>query len=149
MPGPTILWFRRDFRLSDHAALTAAVARGGPVVPVFVWDEVVDTLGAAHRWRLQQAVAHFAQTLADMGSRLILRRGPAAKVLPALVAELQADAVFWSRAYDPASQARDTAVKTTLKAQGTLAQSFPGHLLFEPWTVQTKQGSYFKVFTPF
>ena len=47
MMTPTILWFRRDLRLQDHAALTAAVARGGPVFAVFICDALVESLGAA------------------------------------------------------------------------------------------------------
>ena len=42
---PVILWLRRDLRLADHPALTAAVARGGPVIPVFIHDEVVEAMG--------------------------------------------------------------------------------------------------------
>ncbi len=44
MPDPVILWFRRDLRLADHPALTAAIARGGPVIPVFILDEVAADL---------------------------------------------------------------------------------------------------------
>jgi deoxyribodipyrimidine photo-lyase len=53
------------------------------------------------------------------------------------------------RAYDPDSVARDTRVKEALKEQGIDAQSFAGHLMFEPWTVKTQTGGYYKVYTPF
>ena len=52
MTSPTLVWIRRDLRLSDHVALTAAVKRGGPVIPVFIRDDLVDDLGAAPKWRL-------------------------------------------------------------------------------------------------
>ncbi|MCF6443423.1 deoxyribodipyrimidine photo-lyase [Nereida sp. MMG025] len=146
--SPTILWLRRDFRLGDHPALCAAVERGGPVIPVFILDEVAETHGAAPKWRLEQAVAQFAETLKAKGSRLILRRGKASDVLAQLVRDTGAGAVYWSRAYVPDQQARDTDVKSTLKDQGVDAQSFKGHLLFEPWTVETKTGGFYKVFTP-
>ena len=149
MPTPTIVWFRRDLRLSDHAALSAAVARGGPVIPVFVCDGLVQGLGAAPRWRLGLGVGHLADTLAGKGSRLILRAGEASDVLRALVDETGAGAVYWSRAYDPDSVARDTGVKAALKDRGIEARSFAGHLMFEPWTVETGQGGYYKVYTPF
>lgn len=142
------MWFRRDLRLSDHPALVAAVATGRPVIPVFIHDEVVESHGAAPKWRLGLGVADFARSLEALGSRLILRRGPALQVLQALVAETGAGAVYWSRLYDPASKARDTGVKAALKAAGVEAQSFHGHLLFEPWTVETKTGGFYKVYTP-
>jgi deoxyribodipyrimidine photo-lyase len=53
------------------------------------------------------------------------------------------------RGYDPASVARDTAVKAALKARGCEARSFAGHLLHEPWEVQTGQGGFYRVFTPY
>lgn len=146
---PVLLWFRRDFRLADHPALAAAVATGRPVIPVFLHDECVDTLGAAPKWRLGLAAECFDQKLRRIGSRLIFRRGKAAEVLSALASETGAAAVFWSRGYDPASVARDTGVKQRLVAQGLEARSFAGHLLFEPWAVANKAGSFFKVYTPF
>ena len=149
MSSPTILWVRRDLRLTDHAALNAAVKRGGPVIPVFVRDETVDDLGAAPKWRLGLGLEHYAGTLAEKGSRLILRSGDARSIIPALAQETGAGAVYWQRAYDPASVARDTDVKTALKEAGIEAQSFAGHLMFEPWTIETGQGAFYKVYTPF
>ncbi|MDC3368222.1 deoxyribodipyrimidine photo-lyase, partial [bacterium] len=145
---PTLLWFRRDLRLQDHAALTAALARGGPVIAVFICDAQVETLGSAPKWRLGQGIAALQKAVADKGNRLILRRGAAIDVIPKLVEETGATAVYWQRSYDPASQARDAEVKAFLSAMGLEAKSFKGHLLFEPWTVQTKLGGFYKVYTP-
>ncbi|MDP5336052.1 MAG: DNA photolyase family protein, partial [Paracoccaceae bacterium] len=69
-------------------------------------------------------------------------------VLGKLVAETGARAVYWSRLYDPQAQSRDAAVKQALKAEGIDARSFGGHLMFEPWTVATKTGGYYRVYTP-
>ncbi len=144
---PVILWLRRDLRLADHPALTAAVARAGAGDPVFVLDEVAEAMGAARsfgwargcgcsarRWRRRVAAG--------------LRRGRALDVLRRLVAETGAGAVYWSRLYDPAARARDTEVKAALKADGVEARSFAGHLLFEPWEVLTGSGGFYRVFTP-
>lgn len=148
MTKPTLLWIRRDLRLSDHPALLAAVDRG-PVIPIFIHDQTVEDLGAAPKWRLQIGLEHFAKSLQSRGSRLILRRGAALDVLQAMIAETGAEAVFWTRAYDPAAVARDTEVKATLKDAGVEARSFGGHLLFEPWTAETKTGGFYRVYTPF
>ena len=145
---PILFWFRRDLRLSDHEGLSAAAATGRPVIPVFIHDEVVETHGAAPKWRLGLGVAHFSKTLEGIGSGLILRRGRALDVLRDLVRETGAGAVWWSRAYDPAAIARDTEVKSGLTGDGIDAQSFKGHVLFEPWTVETKTGGFYKVYTP-
>ncbi len=146
--SPILMWFRRDLRLGDHAALTAACATGRPVIPVFINDEQVVSLGAAPKMRMGLAVDHFDGALRAQGSQLILRKGAALDVLRDLIKQTGAGAVYWSRLYDPASKTRDTDVKAALKSDGIDAQSFAGHLLFEPWTVETKTGGFYKVYTP-
>jgi len=146
---PLLLWFRRDLRLSDHPMLTAAVETGRPLVPVFILDPETERLGAAAKWRLGRGLAVFGAALRAAGSRLILRRGPALRVLQGLLAETGAAGVHWSRLYDPASRARDAGVKSALREEGRIAVSHPGHLLHEPWTVMTGQGGPYRVYTPF
>ena len=149
MTSPIIVWFRRDLRLSDHAALTKAAQSGAPVFPVFIYDEVVDTHKAAPKFRLGLGVEVLARSLGAIGSKLILRRGRALDVLQELIAQTGAKSVYWSRAYDPDSIARDKGVKAGLKDKGIAADSFKGHILFEPWTVETKTGGFYKVYSPF
>ena len=148
--SPILIWLRRDLRLSDHPAFDAACATGRPVVPVYILDTQAAALGAAPEFRLGLGLGHFAQTLAAQGSRLIFRRGAGAlDALTALIKETGAGAVYWSRQYEPDAVARDTQVKAALKERGIEARSFGGHLMFEPWTVETKTGGYYKVYTPF
>ena len=146
---PLILWFRRDLRLTDHPMLAEAAQTGRPLIPVFILDPETEGLGAAPKWRFGLGIAEFAKALEALGARLILRRGAALDVLTGLMAETGATGVWWSRLYDPESVARDTGVKASLKAAGHEARSFNGHLLFEPWTVTTGQGGFYRVYTPF
>jgi deoxyribodipyrimidine photo-lyase len=115
---------------------------------VFIHDELIEDLGAAPKWRFGLGIGVFGDSLRGLGSDLILRRGKAVDVIKALVEETGATEVVWSRAYDPAAIARDTEVKSTLKDMGVKAESFVGHLIFEPWTVKTKAGGFFKVYSP-
>jgi deoxyribodipyrimidine photo-lyase len=144
---PVILWFRRDLRLADNAAMAAAAGR--TVIPVFLYDETVEALGAAARWRLGEGVRRFAEELEAKGSRLILRRGPALETMRSLVADTGADAVHWQRVYDRDGILRDRAVKEGLTSSGIVARSFAGATLFEPWEVRSGSGGPYKVFTPF
>ena len=147
--APLILWLRRDLRLDDAPMLAEAAASGRAVIPLFILDPETEALGAAPKWRLGLGLEAFAQALERIGARLILRRGPALAVLRALIAETGASGVWWHRLYDPAAVARDTAVKSALKADGIAARSFAGHLLFEPWEVETGTGGFYRVYTPF
>lgn len=146
---PTIWWVRRGLRLEDNEALSAAVAAQAPVIPLFIHDEAVELLGTAPAWRLGAGLAAFQDTLAALGSRLILRRGPAAEVLDAVIRETGAQSVVWNRPYDMDQMDRDTALKSDLVARGIAARSFAGHLLFEPMVPKTGQGGHFKVYSPF
>jgi deoxyribodipyrimidine photo-lyase len=147
--APLILWFRRDLRLEDNPLLSDAAQTGRPLLPVFLLDPETEALGAAPKWRLGLGVEAFAARLAERGLRLTLRRGPALEALQALVAQTGARGVWWGRHYDPAAVARDTAVKAALKAQGIEARSLAGHLLHEPWSVETGTGGFYKVYTPY
>jgi deoxyribodipyrimidine photo-lyase len=150
--SPTLLWFRQDLRLADNPALAAAVARGGPVIPVYVWspeEEGSAAPGAACRWWLHQSLKALDASLRPLGSRLIVRRGPARATLGALAAETGATAVLWNRRYEPAVSARDREVKASLAAAGLAVESFNSALLFEPWELATGSKTPFQVFTPF
>jgi deoxyribodipyrimidine photo-lyase len=144
----SVVWLRDDLRLADNPALRAAADRGGAVVVLYLLDEVSDgirPLGGASRWWLHHSLESLRESL---GGALTVRVGAAADVLPAIVAESSADAVFWNRRYDNGRHV-DAALKTSLRADGIEVQSFQSALLFEPWTVTTAEGTPYKVFTPF
>ncbi|MEM9796947.1 MAG: deoxyribodipyrimidine photo-lyase [Pseudomonadota bacterium] len=149
MTSPILLWHRRDLRLTDNPALRWAAAQGRPVLPVFTLDEVVARWGAAPRWRLGLSLEDFGGRLNGIGSRLVLREGKALDVLRALAAETGAGAVVWNRLYVEEERRRDTKVKEALRGDGLEARSFNGHVLHEPWTVETGSGGFYKVYTPF
>lgn len=147
-----VCWFRRDLRLADNPALQAALDSAEAVVPLYVWspgDEGEWAPGAASRWWLHQALAALDAALRARGSRLVLRAGPAATELPALVAATGAEGVFWNRLYEPALVARDTLIEAQLRGAGVIARSFKSGLLFEPEELETGQGNPYRVFTPF
>ena len=148
----SLVWFRSDLRLSDNPALTAALARGEPVVPFFVLDDEDAgewALGGAARWWLHGSLERLAEDLESRGSRLILRRGPAEDIVASLVAETKAGAVFWNRRYEPWAIRRDTRIKDSLSGRGLSVRSFNAALLREPWDIKTQQGGSYRVFTPF
>ena len=151
MPN-ALVWFRNDLRLADNPALQAALDAGYAPVCVHVHapsEEGEWMPGAAsNAWR-HRSLAALDADLRRRGSRLRLFRGPSLQTLQTLIAACDAEAVFWNRRYEPAVERRDALIKRTLRAQGVHAESFKGALLFEPWQLQTGQGSPYKVFTPF
>jgi deoxyribodipyrimidine photo-lyase len=149
---PILLWFRRDLRLSDNPALDAALAVGRPVIPLFILDDADANEwapGGASRWWLHGSLSALAAEIASAGNRLVLRSGSAAPILEELLAETGATSVYWNRRYEPWATARDERIKTALKGRGVDARSFNAGLLKEPWTLTTRKGEPYKVFTPF
>lgn len=150
--GATLVWFRDDLRVADNPALSAAVELGGPVIALFVFDEVsphIRPLGGASKWWLHESVLSLQSSLEELNIPLILRAGAAHTVVPDVVAEAGATAVTWNRRYGAAEIAIDTELKATLRAGGVHVASFQASLLFEPWTISTGQGTPYSVFTPF
>lgn len=143
-----IWWIRRDLRLADNAALLA-VAEAGPVIPLFIFDERFQSLGAAPRWRLQEGLRALGAALEARGSKLILRKGDARAVLPGVMDETGASGVHWLRLYDPYSREVDAEIKAALREDGYEAESHAGHLLQEPMNVRTQAGDFYKVYSPF
>jgi deoxyribodipyrimidine photo-lyase len=150
--APTLLWFRQDLRLEDHPALQAAMSKGGAIIPVYIWspeEEGEWSLGGASKWWLHGSLLSLQNELKAAGLSLIIRRGSSQEVLNSLAEEVSADAVFWSRRYEPYAIKRDAAIKAALKKKGLQAQSFNSSLLYEPWTISNRQQKPFQVFTPF
>jgi deoxyribodipyrimidine photo-lyase len=149
--GPILVWLRKDLRLADNPALAAAAATGRPVIPLYILDETpgVRPMGGASLWWLDKSLTALAASLEAIGSRLILRRGPAREVLDDIVAHARPAAVVWNRLYDAAAIDRDSAIKAWLKDEGVACESFNAGLLNEPWTVKNGSGQPYKVFTPY
>ena len=149
----TIVWFRQDLRIADNPALTAAVDRGSPVIPVYIHapgEEGGWSPGAASRWWLHHSLVSLGESLAGLGSRLCLRAADdSLDELLRLARECGADCVVWNRRYEPASVARDRQIKLQLRASGLATSSHNSALLFEPWEVKSKSGGPFQVFTPY
>ena len=148
----SLVWLRDDLRLADNPALRAAVDRDEPVAVLYLLDEEspgIRPLGGAARWWLHHSLAELAARLAERGGALVLRRGSAADVVPQVIRETGADAVFWNRRYGGPEREIDTALKTRLREAGLEVGSFAANLLFEPWTVRTGADTPYAVFTPF
>lgn len=115
----TVLWFRRDLRLSDNPALIEAIhraGRDGAVVPLFVLDDRLRAAAGPPR------VAYLSRTLraldASIGGRLVIRAGPPAATLAGLAAEVGAEAVLAAEDFGPYGRRRDGEVVAELDRAG-------------------------------
>jgi deoxyribodipyrimidine photo-lyase len=152
MASASLVWFRRDLRLADNPALTAAIARGGPVVPLFIWapaEEAPWQPGAASRWWLHHSLLALDGDLRKLGVPLVVRQGASLAKLQAVIRATGATSVFWNRLYEPALRQRDEHIAAALHRSGIEVQSFGANLLFEPESIAKQAGGPFQVFTSY
>lgn len=152
MPEPALLWFRHDLRLTDHPALRAAMEGDRPILPVFVLDD--DAAGAARpggaaRWWLRGSLAALGQDLAARGAPLLLARGRAETILPALALAAGARQVHAGRGYEPWARAQSRRVHEALADAGRALTLHTTALLREPHGFRAGSGNPYAVYTPF
>ncbi len=148
-----LVWFRRDLRDFDHAALHAALRDARTVYCAFVFDrEILDALPRPDDRRVEfihDAVVELDRALAARGGALIVRHGRARDAIGGLAAELAVDAVYANHDYEPAARDRDAAVAQDLADRGIAFETRKDHVIFERDEVLSQSGKPFSVFTPY
>lgn len=143
-----IHWFRQDLRLSDNPAL-AKCAVNGDVLPIFILDDCnagSQEPGAVSRIWLHHSLLALNKSL---NGALRVFKGNPIEIIPKLISETGANGVYWNRCYEPWQIERDRIIKLTLRDKNIECESFNGSLLWEPWDILKKDGTPYKVFTPF
>ncbi|MBB1025227.1 deoxyribodipyrimidine photo-lyase [Dietzia sp. DQ12-76] len=142
----SILWFRRDLRLSDHPALLAAVDSADEVLPVFVRDPVLLKRGGARTDRLEASLTALS---ADTGGALVVRTGDPAEVIAELAEAVDAAQVHVSRESTPYGRRRDDRARELLGGAGRELLETGSPYAVGPGRVLNKSGEPYRVFTPF
>jgi deoxyribodipyrimidine photo-lyase len=153
-----LVWFRRDLRSADNAALYHALKAARQVWCVFVYDRaILDPLPRADRRVafIQASLADLDRQLAALaaphghGVRLVTRHGLATDEIPRLAAALGVQAVYASHDDEPAALARDAAVRDALGRAGIALHTGKDHVVFERSELLTGSGKPYAVFTPY
>ena len=146
-----ILWLRRDLRLDDNPALQALLDDGHTPVPVYIHDETDPDwpLGAASAWWLHHSLTALEKSFQQCGSGLIVLAGNTRKQLSRLIETTGAEAVYLNRCYEPAFIGHDEAIRKALERTGISMHSYTGTLLRAPEGIAKKDGTPYRVFTPF
>jgi deoxyribodipyrimidine photo-lyase len=150
--SPSIVWFRQDLRLDENPAVSAAVKRGGPIIPVFIWspEEEGDwPPGAASRWWLHHSLKALDASLRKRGSRLTLMRGKTEALLIRAAMESGAETIYCNRRYEPSALSVEASLRKRFEEEDLEFKAFNGSLFFDPAKVTSKTGGPYRVFTPF
>ncbi|MFN3883772.1 MAG: cryptochrome/photolyase family protein [Rhodocyclaceae bacterium] len=147
-----LVWFRRDLRDFDHAALSAALREASKVYCAFVFDtDILAGLPKADRRVdfIHRSVCELDAALKAQGGGLIIRHGRAVEEIPRLASELGATTVHANRDHEPFARARDAAVAAALAADGRVFRDHKDQTIFERDEILTRSGTPFSVFTRF
>ena len=154
-----LVWLRRDLRVDDNAALYHALRAARQVWCTYIFDRaqlaalpradrriefIRDSLVGLEAQLRAAAASHGVE-----GIHLLVRHGQAAQALPALAAELHAQAVYASHDAEPESLTGDAQLRGALAELGVSLHTGKDHVLFERSEVLTLAGGPFSMFTPY
>ena len=149
----TLVWFRRDLRDYDHAALYEALKSSEEVFCLFVFDtEILDLLQNKADRRVEflwESLKELKAALQGHGGDLIVLNGLARELVVEEAQRLGVEAVFSNRDYEPNAVARDVDVAEKLAKNKIAFHQFKDQVLFEKDEVLTQQGKPYGVFTPY
>ena len=157
----SIIWFRRDLRLHDNAALEWACENSAAVIPVYIHspeEEKPWAPGAASRWWLHHSLLSLQKKLADKGLKLHFYSGNSEQVIPKIIAESKADHLVYNRLYEQHLHDRDLRIEKKLEEKKSIdgfsieefeVVTFDSGLFFSPGTVLNNQQLPYRVYTPF
>lgn len=138
-----IVWLRRDLRVHDQPALTAAFQECDEVLPLFVFDEPLlrsHEFGSACVNFMLGCLQELSASLADLGLALQWRLGEPVEAVVQAARESKADVVYWNRDYEPVAIDRDRRVQLALAELGIRARTFKDHVVFEAEEIRGATG---------
>ena len=149
----SLVWFRRDLRDFDHAALYHALKSSAQVFCVFVFDtDILEKLTDKADRRVEfiwESVRELKTALQKNGGDLIVQHGSARALVPQLAKQLGVQAVYANRDYEPSAIARDAFVAAQLNGFEMAFFSFKDQVIFEQDEVLSLSNKPYTVFTPY
>lgn len=135
MSKPTaIVWFKRDLRLYDHAALYAAAQSGLPILPLYIAEPDYWTLPdtSFRQWRFTQGcLEHLARDIETRGGQLCVVTGSATDIFERLHKHYGAIEIFsHEETGNSWTYARDIDVADWTKSQNVTWNEYPNFGVF-------------------
>jgi len=146
MENIIIHWFREDLRLLDNPSFYESCSQG-KVIPLYIYDvNNPKQIGGASKWWLHHSLNSLQKSL---NGNLCFFLGNPEEILLSLINKYQVQNVNWNRCYTPWRISNDTNIKANLLLKGVKVRTFNASLLWEPWDILKKDGTPYKVFTPY
>lgn len=152
-PRIQVMWFRRDLRLTDNAALYYALRTGIPVLPVFIFDKnILDRLDDKADRRVEfihAAITEMQVQLLGMGSTMEVYHDYPVPVFKKLLERYDIVTVFTNHDYEPYAKERDAEMAALLKEHGVGFTTYKDQVIFEKSEVVKDDTKPYTVFSPY
>jgi deoxyribodipyrimidine photo-lyase len=139
-------------RIQDNAGLFHALKNSEKVQAFFIFDTTILDLLPKSDQRIHfiyEAIQTLKSEYQKIGSELLVYHGNPKELIPQMVKDLNADAVFTNRDYEPMAIERDKFIFEKLKTIHIPFKGFKDHVIFEKNEVVKNDGTPYLVFTPF
>lgn len=147
-----LMWFRRDLRLTDNAALYQALNQHTAVIPVFIFDETILSKLAKNDRRLtfiDESLSELGQRIEAQAGRLLVYAGNPKELIPQLAEHYSVNAVYTGEDYEPYARERDSHVAQQLAVQNRALVLIKDQVVFAKDEVLSQKGTPLTVFTPY
>lgn len=152
-PQVNVVWFRRDLRLTDNAALYQALSSDIPVLPIFIFDTaILNQLQDRADKRvafIHAAITEMQTELINLGSTMQVFHGKPLEIFAQLIQLYEVNTVFTNHDYEAYAQERDATVIDLLTKSGVHFKTFKDQVIFEKSEVTKDDGKPYTVFTPY
>ena len=141
--NPTVVWFRRDLRLADNRALTEAVTKHAPILPIYIWGYEGDMTASYETrsvWWLLKSLRSLDHDLKSVGSKLVILKGNPLDVMSKLAYQISPQAIYWNKVYEPNRISLDRKISLRLDKLNIEHSSFEGQLLWNPEEIRNLDG---------
>ncbi len=148
----SVVWLRRDLRLTDNVALFEACRSSRRVCIAFVVNPPLlrdDRMGAPLVTAFFDALEGLRRDIRSYGSDLVVLTGDFEAELLTLIKRVRAQALFYNVDYEPDAIDRDTVVRAALEREGVAVQTFVDHVYFGADEVLSADGSPYRIFSPY
>lgn len=149
----SVFWFRRDLRLDDNAGLYQALKESHQVIPIFIFDsKILSQVQNRSDARVDFIYSNLVKLKSDLqnkGSDLLVYHGDPIEIVPLLIRDHNAEALYFNHDYEPYPLKRDGHISNELKSKGVAVYSFKDQVVFEKKEILTQKGQPYTVFTPY
>ena len=141
----TLVLLRNELRAADNPLFNHAVKNERRIIPVLIIDSNAE-LGPSNKWWLHQSIRSLNLSLKN---NLIVRCGDKTKIIPELIDTYQIDELVFGNSYNPLERSTDNKLKKVIEKKGVESVNYETSLLLNPSSALKKDGTPYKVYTPF